>query len=62
MLQIRTHGLGGLSCGNCVECANRCGVCPDNAVIKLGPGKRFELNQDYSATDPCSRARQNHIV
>jgi Pyruvate/2-oxoacid:ferredoxin oxidoreductase delta subunit len=23
------------------------GVCPDNAVIKLGPGKRFEFNLDY---------------
>ena len=22
-------------------------VCSDNAVIKLGPGKRFELNDDY---------------
>jgi 2-oxoacid:acceptor oxidoreductase delta subunit (pyruvate/2-ketoisovalerate family) len=22
-------------------------VCPDNAVIKLGPGKRFEFNYDY---------------
>jgi Pyruvate/2-oxoacid:ferredoxin oxidoreductase delta subunit len=22
-------------------------VCPDNAVIKLGPGKRFEFNFDY---------------
>ena len=27
-----------LSCGNCFECDNCYGVCPDNAVIKLGPG------------------------
>ncbi|HET9977069.1 MAG TPA: NAD(P)-binding protein, partial [Burkholderiaceae bacterium] len=33
-----------LSCGNCFECDNCYGVCPDNAVIKLGPGKRFEFN------------------
>src|SRR5271166_5140338 len=36
-----------LSCGNCFECDNCCGVCPDNAVIKLGPGKRFEFDYDY---------------
>lgn len=36
-----------LSCGNCFECDNCYGVCPDNAVIKLGPGKRFEFNCDY---------------
>ncbi len=36
-----------LSCGNCFECDNCYGVCPDNAVRKLGPGKRFEFNYDY---------------
>jgi len=36
-----------LSCGNCFECDNCYGVCPDNAVIKLGPGKRFNFNYDY---------------
>ena len=36
-----------LSCGNCFECDNCYGVCPDNAVIKLKPGKRFEFNYDY---------------
>ena len=36
-----------LSCGNCFECDNCYGVCPDNAVIKLGPGKRFKFNFDY---------------
>jgi NADPH-dependent glutamate synthase beta subunit-like oxidoreductase len=36
-----------LSCGNCFECDNCYGVCPDNAVIKLGPGKRFQFNFDY---------------
>ena len=49
-----------LSCGNCFECDNCYGVCPDNAVIKLGPGQRFEFNYDYckgcgicSAECPC---------
>lgn len=36
-----------LSCGNCFECDNCYGICPDNAVIKLGPGNRFEFNYDY---------------
>jgi 2-oxoacid:acceptor oxidoreductase delta subunit (pyruvate/2-ketoisovalerate family) len=49
-----------LSCGNCFECDNCYGVCPDNAVIKLGAGKRFQFNYDYckgcgicSAECPC---------
>ncbi|MCP4333165.1 MAG: NAD(P)-binding protein, partial [Gammaproteobacteria bacterium] len=36
-----------LSCGNCFECDNCYGVCPDNAISKLGPGKRFEFKYDY---------------
>ncbi len=36
-----------LSCGNCFECDNCYGVCPDNAVIKLGPGKRFRFDYDF---------------
>ncbi|MCR4378003.1 MAG: FAD-dependent oxidoreductase, partial [Rhodospirillales bacterium] len=36
-----------LSCGNCFECDNCYGVCPDNAVIKLGPGNRFKFDYDY---------------
>ncbi len=36
-----------LSCGNCFECDNCYGVCPDNAVIKLGTGRRYVFNLDY---------------
>lgn len=36
-----------MSCGNCFECDNCFGVCPDNAIVKLGPGKRFAVNYDY---------------
>ena len=36
-----------LSCGNCFECDNCYGVCPDNAIVKLGPGKRFEIDYDF---------------
>jgi 2-oxoacid:acceptor oxidoreductase delta subunit (pyruvate/2-ketoisovalerate family) len=53
-----------MSCGNCFECDNCYGVCPDNAVIKLGPGKRFKFNFDYCkgcgicATEcPCGAIR-----
>jgi len=36
-----------MSCGNCFDCDNCFGVCPDNAVIKLGPGNRFKIDLDY---------------
>ena len=36
-----------LSCGNCFECDNCYGVCPDNAVVKLGQGNRFRFNYDF---------------
>ena len=36
-----------LSCGNCFECDNCYGVCPDNAVIKLGAGERYRFNYDF---------------
>jgi len=37
-----------MSCGNCFSCDNCFGVCPDNAVIKLGrPGERYEIDLDF---------------
>lgn len=36
-----------LSCGNCFECDNCYGMCPDNAIIKLGPGERYVIDLDY---------------
>jgi len=36
-----------LSCGNCFECDNCFGVCPDNAVVKLGNGQRYRFDYDY---------------
>jgi len=36
-----------MSCGNCFECDNCFGVCPDNAVIKLGVGQRYEIDLDF---------------
>jgi NADPH-dependent glutamate synthase beta subunit-like oxidoreductase len=37
-----------LSCGNCFSCDNCYGVCPDNAVIKLGdPDEPYAFDYDY---------------
>jgi 2-oxoacid:acceptor oxidoreductase delta subunit (pyruvate/2-ketoisovalerate family) len=36
-----------LSCGNCFECDNCYGICPDNAIVKLGPGNRFRVDYDF---------------
>jgi formate dehydrogenase beta subunit len=33
-----------LSCGNCFECDGCYGACPEGAIIKLGPGKRYRYN------------------
>jgi len=53
-----------LSCGNCFECDNCYGVCPDNAIVKLGPGQRYQINLDYckgcglcEAECPCGAIR-----
>ncbi len=36
-----------MSCGNCFECDNCYGMCPDNAIIKHGPGERYTIDLDY---------------
>jgi 2-oxoacid:acceptor oxidoreductase delta subunit (pyruvate/2-ketoisovalerate family) len=37
-----------MSCGNCFSCDNCYGVCPDNAVLKLGaPGELYAIDYDY---------------
>jgi NADPH-dependent glutamate synthase beta subunit-like oxidoreductase len=53
-----------LSCGNCFECDNCYGICPDNAITKLGPGNRFSFKYDYckgcgmcAAECPCGAIR-----
>lgn len=34
------------SCGNCFECDGCYGACPEKAIIKLGPGRRYKFNYD----------------
>ena len=37
-----------MSCGTCFSCDNCYGVCPDNAVLKLGqPGELYAIDYDY---------------
>jgi NADPH-dependent glutamate synthase beta subunit-like oxidoreductase len=40
-----------LSCGNCCECDGCLGACPEDAVIKLGVGHRYEF--DYNRCTGC---------
>jgi len=40
-----------LSCGNCCECDGCLGACPEDAVIKLGPGGRYRF--DYDVCTGC---------
>jgi NADPH-dependent glutamate synthase beta subunit-like oxidoreductase len=35
-----------LSCGNCFECDGCFGACPEEAVVKLGQGFRYEFDYD----------------
>ncbi len=35
-----------LSCGNCFECDNCYAACPEDAIIKLGPGRRYRFEYD----------------
>lgn len=34
------------SCGNCFECDGCYGACPEDAIVKLGPGLRYSVNFD----------------
>jgi Pyruvate/2-oxoacid:ferredoxin oxidoreductase delta subunit len=35
-----------LSCGNCFECDGCYSACPEDAIVKLGPGRRYEYDFD----------------
>ncbi len=52
-----------LSCGNCFECDGCLGACPEGAVIKLGPGLRYEFD-DESCTGcgTCYRQCPVHAI
>ncbi len=41
-----------LSCGNCFECDGCYGACPEDAIIKLGKGNRYQF--DYNKCTGCA--------
>jgi NADPH-dependent glutamate synthase beta subunit-like oxidoreductase len=41
-----------LSCGNCFECDNCYAACPEDAIVKLGAGKRYRF--DYDKCTGCA--------
>jgi Pyruvate/2-oxoacid:ferredoxin oxidoreductase delta subunit len=41
-----------LSCGNCFECDGCFAACPEDAIIKLGKGNRYNFN--YDACTVCA--------
>jgi 2-oxoacid:acceptor oxidoreductase delta subunit (pyruvate/2-ketoisovalerate family) len=42
-----------MSCGNCFGCDNCYGACPDNAIIKTGPGGPGDYEVDYDYCKGC---------
>ena len=52
-----------LSCGNCFECDGCLGACPEDAVIKLGPGKRYRFDYDRcTGCGTCSDQCPVHAI
>ena len=41
-----------LSCGNCFECDTCYAACPEDAIVKLGPGRRYRF--DYAKCTGCA--------
>lgn len=41
-----------LSCGNCFECDGCYAACPEDAIVKLGPGRRYRY--DYERCIGCA--------
>jgi NADPH-dependent glutamate synthase beta subunit-like oxidoreductase len=50
--QARYEARRCLSCGDCYECDNCYAACPEGAIIKLGPGRRYRY--DYDKCTGCA--------
>jgi len=50
--QARYEAQRCLSCGNCYECDNCYAACPEQAIVKLGPGRRYRV--DYAKCTGCA--------
>ncbi len=49
--QARREAQRCLSCGNCFECDNCYAACPEEAIVKLGPGNRYRY--EYAKCTGC---------
>jgi formate dehydrogenase (NADP+) beta subunit len=50
--QVRYEAQRCFSCGNCFECDNCYAACPEDAISKLGPGRRYSY--DYAKCTGCA--------
>jgi formate dehydrogenase (NADP+) beta subunit len=50
--QARYESQRCLACGNCFECDHCYAACPEQAIIKLGPGRRYRF--DFSKCTGCA--------
>ncbi|MDP1730738.1 MAG: NAD(P)-binding protein [Devosia sp.] len=44
--EVRYEAQRCYSCGNCYECDNCYAACPEQAIVKLGPGRRYAVEYD----------------
>lgn len=44
--EVRYEAQRCYSCGNCYECDGCYAACPEQAIVKLGPGRRYEVEYD----------------
>ncbi|MGV1007408.1 MAG: NAD(P)-binding protein [Dermatophilaceae bacterium] len=52
-----------LSCGNCFECDGCFGACPEDAIIRLGKGNRYEYDYDKcTGCTACYRQCPVHAI
>jgi NADPH-dependent glutamate synthase beta subunit-like oxidoreductase len=50
--EVRYEAQRCFSCGNCFECDNCYAACPEGAIIKLGPSRRYRF--DYAKCTGCA--------
>lgn len=50
--EVRYEAARCYSCGNCFECDGCYGACPEDAIIKIGAGRFYQV--DYSKCTGCS--------
>ena len=52
-----------LSCGNCFECDQCYAACPEQAIEKLGPGRRYRFLYDRcTGCEVCYETCPTHAI